>query len=437
MLTKLAAALVVAWLALPSAAPAAADPPDPGKAQSFTYGSGALANPYLLYTPTSYQPHRPAPLVVMAHGCQTTAEEQMRANRYNSIAEREGFLVLYPDIDVTGTLQPGPTVRCWRFFDPQDWHRDQADAAAIAGMTRQVMSRWNVDPERVYMMGMSAGAFMTSVMAAAYPDLYAAVGLNAGGAYGDPGCLLNPVTWRAVPASPLAQLAFNEMGPRARVVPILELHGDADTGVDVHCGAKAVEQALRTDNLAIDGVQDAPLSLTPASVQQRQKPGGYSYAVETYRDPGGCEIAERWIVHGMDHFWSGGSSDPQWARWTDPKGPSAAEASWRFFSRYRKSQTDMPCAEAPPQAAGKVLGKRTCGAAHLTIRMPLRRGEALSRVRAYAARRRTRATIHGDRVVVTLPRGHAQKASVVVRAHTTRDRKLRIVRTLRGCGAAR
>ena len=112
----------------------------------------------------------------MVHGCQTTAEQQMRANLYNKLAERKGFVVLYPDIDALGPLQPGPTNRCWRFPVPNSWVRGQGDAAALAGMTRAVMAHWNVDSERVYMMGMSAGSFMTASMAAAYPDLYAAAG---------------------------------------------------------------------------------------------------------------------------------------------------------------------------------------------------------------------------------------------------------------------
>jgi poly(hydroxyalkanoate) depolymerase family esterase len=338
--------LLGATLALsPTVAHAQGDPPDPGSTETFTYGSGPLTNPYIVYTPTTYHRGRPAPLLVMVHGCQTTAEQQMRANLYNQLAERERFVVLYPDVDAGATLQPGPTARCWRFPSPASWVRDQGDAAALAGMTRAVMSRWRIDPERVYMMGMSAGSFMTSIMAAAYPDLYAAVGLMAGGAYADPSCLLgNPVT---TPVQVSAQAAYEEMGPRARVVPRLVIGGDADAGVPPACADKALEQGLRTNNLVVSGSQDAPIALTPASTRDDHKRGGYDYTVKTYLDPAGCVIGERWVVHGMNHFWSGGSSDPKWANWTDPKGPSGADASWRFFSRYRKSDTGMPCAESP------------------------------------------------------------------------------------------
>ncbi len=57
-------------------------------------------------------------------------------------------------------------------------------------------------------------------------------------------------------------------------------------------------------------------------------------------------IGERWLIHGMNHFWPGGSSDPEWANFTDPKGPSGARITWRFLSRYTKRSTAMPCAEA-------------------------------------------------------------------------------------------
>ena len=335
--------LLAATLAIFPAA-AHADSPDPGRTQTFTYGSGGVTNPYIVYTPTTYSRRRPAPLLVMVHGCQTTAEEQMRANLYNRLAERKGFVVLYPDLEATGQLQPGPTRQCWKFPVPTSWHRDEGDPAALAGMTRAVMDRRRIDPERVYMMGISAGGFMTSIMAAAYPDLYAAVGIVAAGAYADPECLVgNPAT---TPVEVSAQLAYDEMGPRARIVPRLVMGGDADAGVAPACADKALEQGLRTNNLVIGGAQDGPIGLTPAATREGARPGGYDYTVRTYRDPSGCVIGERWLIHGMNHFWPGGSSDPQWANWTDPKGPSGARASWKFFRRFRESETAMPCAEA-------------------------------------------------------------------------------------------
>src|SRR4051794_23072292 len=147
-------AMVVALLACwPGVAAAAPDPPDPGQTTSGTVTSSGADYDYVLYTPTSYAPGRAAPLLVMVHGCQTTAEQQMRANLYNPIAEREGFVVLYPDVDALGRAQPGPANQCWKFPSPPAWTRDSSDAGAIADITRAVMAKRAIDPERVYLIG--------------------------------------------------------------------------------------------------------------------------------------------------------------------------------------------------------------------------------------------------------------------------------------------
>ncbi len=344
--------LTIAWaaIAFASLAPGAAqaaDPPDPGTTQTFTYGpAGDAQYSYIVYVPTTYDASDPAPLLVMTHGCQTTAEEQMRANLLNPIAERERFIVLYPDVNGTEEQQPGPTKNCWQFPSPLNWHRGSGDPAAIAGMTQAVMTGWNVDPERVYMAGMSAGSFMTSIMAAAYPDLYAAVVINAGGAYADGACLGIPA---GIPAAVSAQLAFEEMGNRARVVPRLVMGGDSDQGVPPACADKALEQGLRTNNLVLGGSQESPISLSPATTREEDNPNpdGYDSTVQTYPDPEGCLTGERWLIHGMNHFWPGGSSDPALKSFTDPKGPNGGEIAWEFLSRFTKGATSPPCSEAP------------------------------------------------------------------------------------------
>ena len=172
----------------------------------------------------------------MTHGCQTTAEEQMRANLYNRVAERHGFLVLYPDVTEAHAQQPGPLSRCWQFFNSESWHHGRGDAAAIAGMTRRVIARRSIDRQRVYMVGMSAGSFMTSIMAAAYPRLFAAVAINAGGAYSDFTCIGTDLA--SLPASVTAQRAFEESGARGRVIPRLVMGGDADQGIPPACATK-------------------------------------------------------------------------------------------------------------------------------------------------------------------------------------------------------
>jgi poly(hydroxyalkanoate) depolymerase family esterase len=337
-------ALVVAVLALgPGVASAASDPPAPGQTTTGTVTSNGTEFPFILHTPGSHHTDKPVPLLVMVHGAQTTADQEMRVTGFNQLADREGFAVLYPEVDATGQQLPGPLNQSWNFYDPRAYFRGNNDTAAIALMTHTAMSKLRVDPERVYLVGVSAGGLMVSGAAADYPDLYAAVALVASAGYADGFCFTNGV---GLPVQASAQLAFQAMGTFARVVPMLGIGSDGDQAFPANCMVKAVEQALRTNNLVVSGSQDAPLALTPSSTGERQVPGGYGYTVSTFRDPGGCRIGERWIIHGMPHAWPGGTTDPTVTGYGDRKGPDGAQATWDFLKRYRKSDTAMPCAEA-------------------------------------------------------------------------------------------
>jgi poly(hydroxyalkanoate) depolymerase family esterase len=354
--------LVATVLALAGASSAAASPV-PGTVTSLTYGTGLTAHPYLVYTPRGWTPQKRLPLLVMLHGCETTAAQQMGANLYNPLADKDHFVVVYPDTNAVENAQPGPLARCWQYFSPFEWDRGEGDGAAVAAITSDVMSGWDINPQRVYLMGMSAGAFLTADMAAMYPDIYAAVGENAGGAYADPECTLQSLL--SLPVTTVAEGAYHEMGSRGRVVPKIVIGGDADQGIPPACADEALQQSLRTNNLVIDGSQTAPISLSPSSIQHLQVPGGHSYTVSSYIDQHGCVIGQRYLVHGMNHFWSGGSSDPAYKDFTDPEGPSGAVASWSFFSQFTLANTADPCApqpsrKRPPGRHRKHVSRHVC-----------------------------------------------------------------------------
>jgi hypothetical protein len=108
------------------------------------------------------------------------------------------------------------------------------------------------------------------------------------------------------------------------------------------------------------------------------KEGGYSSTVSTYLDPVGCVVGERWLIHGMNHFWSGGTTDPEYANFTDPKGPNGAEATWAFVSQYTMSSTADRCTVAKP-----------CPAKWLKLRVP-------------TGAKNVKATVNGERVDVNV-----------------------------------
>lgn len=264
--------------------------------------------------------------MVVLHGCAETADQIAAASGYDAVAERDRFIVLYPEVDASDAGFSG----CWKgIWEPGAEGRGRGDAGAIAGMTQAVAARWRVDLRRVYAIGISAGAFETSILGADYPDVFAAIGIHSGAAYlgcRAPGQL-------ATPTNDLARAALTAMDGQARVMPVIVFHGDADNTVPYACGRQALAQWLRTDELILARQhRPRPPGAAPA-VRHATVPGGHAYAVSTYSDARGCALAQLWTVHGMGHYWSGGSADPSSARYSDPRGPSAAAASWAFFSR--------------------------------------------------------------------------------------------------------
>ncbi len=102
-------------------AAAAPDPPDPGKTTAGTSVSNGTEYRYLLHTPTSYRPGRAAPLLVMVHGCQTTAEQEMKATASTRSPSGRASSSSTPTSTQLGRAQPGPANQCWKFPYPPAW----------------------------------------------------------------------------------------------------------------------------------------------------------------------------------------------------------------------------------------------------------------------------------------------------------------------------
>ncbi len=280
-----------------------------------TYSNTAGTRTYKLYIPGSYT-GQAVPLVIMLHGCTQNSIDFAAGTRMNMFAEGKMFLVAYPE-----QLSSANNSKCWNWFQPADQQRSKGEPSLIAGITRQIMNSYHVNVKRVYVAGMSAGGAMAVIMAATYPDLYAAVGVHSGLAYRAAHDVRSGF-------AAMRRGAGQYMRQLSTTIPLIAFHGDLDTTVSpvnsdhlLHQWLQAAghEQGRRAQN---------------TKVERGRVAGGRAYTRSIYSDVSDRTIAERWLVHQAGHAWSGGSPD---GSFTDPRGPDASSELLRFFSEHSRS----------------------------------------------------------------------------------------------------
>ncbi len=290
--------------------------------RAYTNAAGTRA--YKLYIPSAYT-GQTLPLLIMLHGCTQTAIDFATGTRMNILAEKEMFLVAYPE-----QVPSANGSKCWNWFQRADQQRGAGEPSLIAGITHQIMSEYHVDASRVYVAGLSAGGAMAAIMATTHPDLYAAAGVHSGLAYGAAHDFPS-----AFAAMKQGKRGASQHAPQlTEVIPLIVFHGDCDTTV-------ATVNADSLLNQWLDGASDGPgirQRLTrDATTERGRANGGNAYTRSIYSDSNNRVIAEKWIVHQVGHAWSGGSPN---GSFTDPRGPDASAEMVRFFKEHPK-RTDQ------------------------------------------------------------------------------------------------
>jgi len=282
----------------------AAEPriPDGSTFEERHFANAAGNRGYKLFIPSGIR-GKTVPLVVMLHGCTQSPDDFAAGTRMNVLAEQQKFLVAYPAQSRTANFS-----KCWNWFRTDDQQRGQGEPSLIAGITREIMQDFPVHPGRVYIAGLSAGGAAAAVMGAAYPELYAAIGVHSGLACG------------AAHDMPSAMLAMRQGGAAssvtgARVVPTIVFHGDQDKTVNVVNAEQVIAQAKGAARLR-------------RSVAEGNSPGGVRYTRTVQSDDAGRALLEEWMLHGAGHAWSGGDTA---GTYTDPHGPDASREMLRFF----------------------------------------------------------------------------------------------------------
>lgn len=119
------------------------------------------------------------PLVVALHGCQQSATGFDDETGLVALSEETPFVLLLPE-----QQEDNMSRRCFRWYDRDDNRAGHGESASILAMIDHVIAREDVDPDRVFVLGLSAGGAMTAVLLANYPDRFAGGAILAGLPYG-------------------------------------------------------------------------------------------------------------------------------------------------------------------------------------------------------------------------------------------------------------
>lgn len=250
---------------------------------------------YLLYVPSTYDRARKTPLVISMHGAGGWPAQERDLSGWNRLAERHGFLVVYP----SGLESGGPRV----------WHMgDEREVRFLSDLIDALEAAYDIDPARIYADGLSNGGGMAFVLSCTLSDRIAAVGLVAS-------AQLLPWSW-CTDRRPVPMIAFHGTADRMTPyeggrtwiadetfpsIPIWTAAWARRNG----CGSKPVESAVAADvtRIAYTGCKDGA-------------------AVELYK------------VEGGGHTWPGGGPLPEWLAGRRSSGVDATARMWEFFREH-------------------------------------------------------------------------------------------------------
>ncbi|HEV2150262.1 MAG TPA: PHB depolymerase family esterase [Longimicrobiaceae bacterium] len=293
---------------------------------SGTYTNAYGSRYYRLYVPAAYDGSTARPLMVMLHGCLQDGYDFAAGTRMNGFADARNFLVLYPE---QGTAYNA--YDCWNWFYTSNQARGSGEPSIIAGMIAWTKSSYRIDNARVGVAGLSAGAAISVIMGCTYPDHVKKVASFAG------------LMYKAATTASGSQSAMkngSSFDPNARgtdcynasttgrhPMPVLVFHGTSDGTVNVKNAHQTVQQWAQTNDLLYDGVDNndvdntADATLTGTACR--------SYTRYDYRNSAtGATLLQKYIVDGLGHAWSGGSTA---GSYTDPCGPDASRIIVDFF----------------------------------------------------------------------------------------------------------
>ncbi|GAC1418480.1 MAG: hypothetical protein NVSMB64_28130 [Candidatus Velthaea sp.] len=301
---------------------------------SGTYSDGQGSFAYTGYVPSTYRPATPLPLVLALHGCLENPANFEAGARWFEDAQAFGYIVLMPQHVATPLTNPNGCYQYWN-----NHYRGSGEPELLVDLVRHIEGQYHIDPNRVFVAGLSSGGAMAMALMADYPDVFAAGAVGSGTEYQP--CATDNVyqcylalTNQAFDQNPTAsgKAAYGQLPSYSHAVPLAFFQGDADTVVAPFNLPQALKSsATMNDGFLSGGQFPGHFTAVPSVHRSGAVAGGHPFDV--YYADGGLLM---WtIVHGMNHAWSGGVKDAasnasDGNNYNDPLGPNET-AAFRYF----------------------------------------------------------------------------------------------------------
>jgi feruloyl esterase len=248
-----------------------------------TFGSNPGNLRMLIYVPPRLLAR--APMVVVLHGCLQTAHDYDEGSGWSLLARRHGFLLVYAEQSRANNPN-----RCFNWFQSHDARRGSGEALSIRQMIIRMRRTHSIDPQRIFITGLSAGGAMASVMLATYPEVFAGGGIIAGlpfGAASGPRQVMSAMKRpRARTAQQWGDLVRAASAHAGRRPTVSVWHGTADRTV-----APSNAAALLSQWANVHGVPEEVFAETSVRGHRRR----------AWANKQGDIVIESYLIDGMGH----------------------------------------------------------------------------------------------------------------------------------------
>ncbi len=286
---------------------------------------GSRGRRYTLHLPPGYTGRRPLPLVMMLHGCQQRHDDIRAISNFDVIADREGFIAVYPFVT---SYCDARMENCWGWWVAKEIGPGGGEVEDLWQIVEEVKGEFAVDPRRVHIAGLSSGGGMAVAAMVVHSAGIASGAVVAGVPYSE-SCLALAFARRHKPVDDVVAAMNGAMGHTKRLVPIFIAHSRADEVVDIRAA----------ENIRDSWATCFDIDTSRGTRERSGSSRGTPWVHTKYRGGSRRTLIETLFLEDKAHGWYGGNPGAL----SHPDAPDISTQIWRFFRAHALEQA--ACAE--------------------------------------------------------------------------------------------